>query len=395
MVTNAKRRAAGTALALVAALLLAACGSGGSGGDTGPIRLGGLFTLSPQPFGNDAQKMIQTVFDEVNARGGINGRTIEYLSGDDTGSPTEAARLARDYVDKDVVAMVGSTSFVDCGTNHGYYQQQELLSVVAIGADPFCFTSPNITPVNIGPFTSITADLYYASKFLNDKKICIFLAATPGSKQAQLEAVKQWTAITGQQPALMDDSLPLTEANFTPYLLRAKDAGCDALFRNGADTVGLSVLKAAQNQGMQNVDFLFDASSYSAELAQASSPLGMKVYLASEFEPYTAQSSANAGWRAAAERGKVKQTAFTQGAYVAADWIIAVLKSIQGPITRESVTKALRAGTPYSIPMVGSPLVFGPGKSHAPNQAIKMVKVKDGSWETLNSDFFTLPKAAG
>lgn len=381
---------AGAALAaLVLTAALAGC-AGGEASGSGPIKLGGLFTLSPQPFGKDAQQMAKAVFNKVNENGGVHGRKIKYLTGDDTNDPTKAAQLARQYVGDGVVAMVGSVSFVGCGTNHSYYRKNDVLSIVGIGADPYCFTSSNITPVNIGPFTSITADLYYASKVLDDDKVCVFLAPTPGSKKAQVKAVHRWTKISGQKPAVFDNSIPLNADSFTPYLLRAKHAGCDAVFRNGADTVGKSVLQGAHNQGMTDVDFLFDASSYTAELAE-SAPSDVNVYLASEFEPFTEKSKANKEWRKLAKKNNIDRTAFTQGAYVSAHWIVSVMKSIDGDITRESVTKALRAGDTYDSPMVGSPLVFGKGDAHAPSQAFKMVSIQDGSWKVESDDFITLP----
>jgi branched-chain amino acid transport system substrate-binding protein len=379
-----------SALLALTAAALAACG-GGQGGGSEPIKLGGIFTLTPQAFGNDTQKMVQTVFNQVNAAGGIGGRQIQYLSGDDAGNPSKAAELAREFAGQDgVVAMVGSASFVDCGTNNGYYQQQGVLSIQAIGADPYCFTTPSITPVNLGPYTSITADLYYASQFLHDTRICTFISATPGSHDSVVRAIQRWTTLTGQRLLIADISLPLTQTDFTPELLRAKSAGCDAVFYNGADVVALSILKVAHNQGMENVDFLFDAPAYTAQLAQSAAGLGVKAYLASEFEPFTANSSANAGWRAAAERGHVPETSFSQGGYVAAQWMLSVLRSIKGPITREAVTDALLGGTPFHTPMVGSPLVFGRAKAHAPNQAIKMVSLKNGTWEVVNQQFFHL-----
>jgi branched-chain amino acid transport system substrate-binding protein len=388
-VSRAKKRTTRSLAAVCAALALTACGNG-SGGSSDTIKLGGLFTLSPQPFGNDAQKMVKAVFDEANAAGGINGKKIRYMSADDTANPTKAAQVAREFVGDGAVGMVGSVSFVDCGTNHSFYEQNDILSITGIGADPFCFTTPNIAPVNIGPFTSITADLYYASQVLKDRKICVFMAATPGTKQAQAAAVQRWTRLTGNRPVVFDAGLPLTVTDFTPYLLRAKSAGCDAVFRNGADVVGNSVLKIAKNQGMQGVDFLFDASSYTAQLARAASPLGMKVYLASEFEPFTANSPANADWRKLAQQRRINQTAFAQGAYVAAKWMIEVLKSIKGPVTRAAVTKALRAGGAFHQDMAGSPLVFGTAKAHAPNQAFKIVTIKNGTWQTETQDFITL-----
>ena len=32
------------------------------------------------------------------------------------------------------------------------------------------------------------------------------------------------------------------------------------------------------------------------------------------------------------------------------------------------------------------------GNAHAPNQAIKMVSIKNGNWEVENKEFFTLPQ---
>ena len=387
------RRAAAASLGLALAATGAGCGSssGSASAGSGAIKLGGIYTLSPQPFGNDAEKMVKTVFDQVNAQGGIAGRRIDYLAGDDVTQPTRAAQLARQYAGDGVVAMVGSTSFVDCGTNKTYYRQQKLMSIQAIGSDPFCFSSPNTTPVNVGPFTSITADLYYASQYLHDTRLCAFMTSTPGTKDAVAGAVKRWTGITGQTMLIDDAGLPMNETDFTPELLRAKQAHCQAIFYNGGDTVALSIMKAAKNQGMQDVHFLFDAPAYTQQLAQSANGMGMKVYLASEFEPFTAASTANAAWRALATNGGVRPTSFSQGGYIAATWMVSVLKSIKGPITRASVTKALLAGTPYSTPMVGSPLVFGPAKAHAPNQAIKMVTLAGGGWQVINKQFFTLP----
>ena len=383
-----------TAVLAVAGLALAGCSSSKSKSNSAPsgsIKLGGIFTNTPFPFGADPQKIAKEVFNEVNAQGGIGGRKIDYMTGDDGEQPTTAAQLARKYVGAGAVAMVSSASFIDCGTNAGYYQKQNILSIEAIGADPFCFNSPNIAPVNLGPFSSITADLYYASKFLNDKKICLFQPATPGTSAAVAAAVDRWTKITGQKLFIDDHNLPQNQTDLSPELLRAKSAGCDAFFYGGGDAVAASILKNAKNQGMQDVDFLFVAVAYTTQLAKTSGGLGLKVYLASEFNPFTLTDDANAAWRQTAIKAGANQTSFAQGGYVAANWIVSILKSIKGPITRDSVTKALQTGGTYQSPMVGSPLTFGGAKAHAPNQAVKMVTLKDGAWQVVNDQYFSLP----
>jgi branched-chain amino acid transport system substrate-binding protein len=86
-------------------------------------------------------------------------------------------------------------------------------------------------------------------------------------------------------------------------------------------------------------------------------------------------------------------TAFSQGGYLAAKFMVDVLKTIKGEVTKDSVNVALRDMQPITEPMIGSPFVFGKGDAHAPNQASKMVKLENGKWAVATPDFITLPGA--
>src|SRR5258708_39376307 len=74
-------------------------------GQTGPIKLSGLVSLtgSGSPFGPNSKLAHQAVVDQVNAAGGLLGRTIEYLAEDDqtnaeAGPPAARKRIRRDKV---------------------------------------------------------------------------------------------------------------------------------------------------------------------------------------------------------------------------------------------------------------------------------------------------------
>ncbi|MGH8963667.1 MAG: ABC transporter substrate-binding protein [Jatrophihabitantaceae bacterium] len=373
---------------LVTVLTVTACSSsaGNSGNsDKGPIVLGGVFTKTPFPFGNDAQLTVQQVFKEGNAQGGINGRKIVYNSGDDNANPSKAAGLAREYVGDGAVAFVGSASFVDCGSNQAYYLKNQLASISGVGVDPFCFTSPNIESIELSPYSQVTAMLYYASKYLHDTKLCYFQPVTPGSSGAVVAAIKNFTAITGQQLLIDDHTIPTSETSFTPELLRAKSAGCDAILYGGGDTIAAATLKDAKNQGMSNVDFLYVSVSYTSQLAKAAGGLGLKVFASTGSSPYTVQSPETEAWRKVAVAAHAKQTAFSEAGYIAAEWMVSVLKSIKGPITRSSVTAALRKGTPYQSSLIAVPLVFGPGKSHDRQEGINVMTLKNGTWQVAQA----------
>ncbi len=382
-----RRPAALVAAAAVAATALAGCDSGG--GDT--IKIGSIAGLTGNFVTTDVVETAKQVFEDVNEAGGINGRQVEYIVKDDAGNPQRTAQVARELLDDGVVAMAGSASFTDCDVNGGFYQQAQISSVMAIGASPKCFQSPNIAPVNVGPFTLMTAVLQYASEQLGAQRVCNFTVVLPGSEDAVNQALGRWSELTGKELALSDLSVQQS-GDMTPYLLRAKQARCDAVLFNPTEQLVIPWLQAASTQGMTDVDFLLLAPSYTDSVAEAASGLGLNVYAGSEFEPYTAESEANQAWRETVQRADSPATAFSQGGYLSATFMVEVLKTIEGEVTRESVNQALREMEPIEHPMLGTPWVFGDGESHAPNQASKIVQLEDGQWKVVTPEFITLPR---
>ncbi|MEU4805313.1 ABC transporter substrate-binding protein [Actinosynnema sp. NPDC023587] len=375
------------AAAALTASALAGCGVG-SGGDT--IKIGAVAGLTGQFITAEVPKTAQRVFDDANEAGGINGKKIEYIVKDDAGNAQRTAQVARELADAGVVAMAGSASFTDCDVNDGFYRQSKISSVMAVAATPKCFQSPNIAPVNVGPFTLMTAVLLHATQKLNDKRVCNFTVVLPGSEDAVKEALARWEQLSGQK-LVVDDQTVQQSGDLTPYLLKAKQERCDAILFNPAEQLVVPWLQAAKTQGMDDVDFLLLAPAYTDSVAKAVGGLGLNVYAGSEFEPFTSDSLANKGWRSAVSRGDAQPTAFSQGGYLSAKFLVEVLKTIKGEITRESVGAALRDMTPIEDPMLGTPWEFGPGETHAPNQASKIVRLTGLRWVVVDDTFITVP----
>ncbi|MBW4717919.1 ABC transporter substrate-binding protein [Saccharothrix obliqua] len=376
------------ATAALTASVLAGCGSGD--GDT--IKIGAVAGLTGQFITAEVAKTAQRVFDDVNESGGINGKKIEYIVKDDAGNAQRTAQVARELADAGVVAMAGSASFTDCAVNDGFYRQQKISSVMAVAATPKCFQSPNIAPVNVGPFTLMTAVLLHATQKLGDKAICNFTALLPGDEDAVREALARWEKLSGQALRVNDMTVPQS-GDLTPYLLKAKEADCDAILFNPSEQLVVPWLQAAKTQGMQDVDFLLLAPAYTDSVAKAVGGLGLNVYAGSEFEPFTSDSLANKGWRDTVTRAGAAATAFSQGGYLSAKFLVEVLKTIKGEVTRDSVNAALRDMTPIEDPMLGTPWEFGPGEAHAPNQASKIVRLTGLRWVVVDDTFVTVPNA--
>lgn len=377
------------AIAVAGALLMTACGedtnstkasaAGASGGD---IVVGSVNALSGGATFPEASAASKAVFDAFNASGGINGKKINYVITDDKGDPSTASQSARDIVEsKKAVAMVGSASLLDCDVNAKYYQQNKILSLQGTGVDPACFSSPAVSPVNVGPFLDTEMTLTYGSEKLGLTDICGFLEIAGSTGPAYKAAIDNWSKKTGKSLKFLDDSVPLGSPDFTPQVIKAKNSGCKAVFINAIEPDAIGLLKAAEAQGLTDVTWLFLTSTYTSEFAKAAGSAGKGVYVPAEFAPFTdPNEAANKDWRALMEKNNIPLTSFAQGGYLAATYFIEVLKGIKGDITRQSVTDALLAMKPIDNPMVGTPYVFGPGGKHGSNTAAWPVQLKDGAW---------------
>lgn len=138
----------------IVSLLLLAClpeGKNGrtAGRETGDILVGeyGSMTGSEATFGQETHNAIMIAIDEVNARGGINGRKIRILTEDDQSKPDEAATAVTKLItQKGVVAMLG-----------------EVASSSSLAAAPICQANkvPMITPSSTNPAITQKGDYIF------------------------------------------------------------------------------------------------------------------------------------------------------------------------------------------------------------------------------------------
>ncbi len=95
------------AIAVVLALLAAACGSG-DGAGTEPIKIGIIADLTGAfaTYGTSLSRSAQLAVDEVNAAGGIDGRQVEVIVEDIQSDVTATVDKARKLVESDHVDVV-------------------------------------------------------------------------------------------------------------------------------------------------------------------------------------------------------------------------------------------------------------------------------------------------
>jgi branched-chain amino acid transport system substrate-binding protein len=232
--------------------------------------------------------------------------------------------------------------------------------------------------------------LQYAAEDLGRRKVCAIMHSQPGFGPAYDAAIASFEQATGRKLAYADKDLGAT-ADPTPTVINASRAGCEAVVFTGIGPQIVAIMKAVQAQGLTDkIDWLALASAYTTDMPQALGEAGEGLYANSQFEVLDADTSAAREWAELMRKHDVPVSSFAQGGYLAARIFVEALRSIDGPITRDSVTDALHQVTAYESPLMGSPFSFAPGDRHSSNVSSRIVQVRDGAWEPVSDGFYRL-----
>lgn len=194
----------------------------------------------------------------VNDAGGINGHPVKVLIEDDGGDPAKGQRAIRTFIDKNVVAIVGTTSSVA----EQWAKLAADAGVPVIGGNPFLgpFASdPNFYPIG----SSVAIEQVGISKLVKEngkKKLGeVFCAETPIC--AQLGGLAKAAASIVGGLDVQTGKAGVTEPNFTALCLSLKEGDVDALaVAQSAPTV-LRVHQSCAQQGFEPLPLNYAAGS--------------------------------------------------------------------------------------------------------------------------------------
>src|SRR5213082_3330891 len=115
--------------ALLLAALLAAAGSVSAQ----PIKIGELNSYKVFPaFLEPYKKGFELALEEINAKGGVNGRKLEIVSRDDGGTPGDAVRVAEELISRERAdVLMGTFASNVCLAVANLAQQRKILFMAA------------------------------------------------------------------------------------------------------------------------------------------------------------------------------------------------------------------------------------------------------------------------
>jgi branched-chain amino acid transport system substrate-binding protein len=352
-----------------------------------PIRLGAIVTASGAADLSNAAKAAKAYFDCVNDNGGINGRPVEYSWSDDQTRPDKAAENAKKLVEDDkVVALVGGASLVDCIATAQYYKDQGVISLMAAGVAPQCFTATNIAAMNSGPRYGLVSAVSYAAKNLGIKHIVCPQPSIPGAdwicngikEVAELEGLK-YSTMTFDQSSADNDSL----------VQQILATGADATVYMGSPVTMPPFLAAMETADAgSTMKVLAPSPVYNPMIPDAIGPYwNDKLWVSIEFGPLDGDGADAANFRAVAEKYGAVADGFGEMGYLAAKLAVDALLTIPADkVSRETATAALQNVQAFKSDLLCKDWVFG-GKddtARLANRSGWMVQLSESKWKLLS-----------
>jgi branched-chain amino acid transport system substrate-binding protein len=356
----------------------AKCGLGNGQKATGtPITLGAIVTKQPGTDFTGITGISQAYFSCVNDNGGINGRPIKYMVESEQTNPQQVAALATKLVDDDkVLALVGSTSLIDCTVNHQFYEQKGF-NVIAAGVPFDCFSTPNISAVNMGPYYSTLGAAQYLIRS-GVKTIVASGANVPGGDHditGPGTLAKQMN-VTSKGAFL--ENVPISDASGIALKLVQAAGDGGGVVINYTPPEGLKILQAAEQQGLiDKVKWAWSTPGNDASVVQALGPAwNGKLGVNAELNLVDSTGPDNVLYQKITKQyaPSIPLGSFGQMGFVAADIIVQTLLSLPADqLTAAGVNAAIRKIKNFKTDILCKPWYFGDLPYHVANNADRTV----------------------
>jgi branched-chain amino acid transport system substrate-binding protein len=364
------------------------CGMGNGKKATGePIQIGAIVgKTGPEDFSSSA-RAAQAYFSCVNANGGINGRPIQYTVQDDTWNPEVASQAANKLVkDTKVVAMAGSSSFVECGANNDLYVKEGVASVSGVGVPRACFYGKNYISFNQGPRQSTLGAAQYITETFKLKSLTCVAPGIPGFGDWVCGGVESYgkTNNVAVKTVIFDPG----QLDGNAIALQVAAAKSEGVVLGMPRGMMLPILTAAEQQDLgKSMKWGLPTSAYHADMPKAVGKYWHdKLYVHMELEPMDGTGPDNTNWKAIMDKfgdKKDPRDTFSQAGFLSAKVTTEALLGIKGNVDRKSAYQAIVSTAKWKSDMMCAPWYFGPGERHQPNHKGRAALLQKGGFKTL------------
>jgi len=339
------------ALILLSILLPGCGGTGGSKGSTGsttetkPIKIGMVNPLSGNAatYGLSTKNGLELALEEINKKGGVNGRPLQLVFEDDAGDPKQAASATQKLVDQpDIVALQGSALSSNTLAMAPIVERAKIPHLVVSSS------SPKLTGINPYFFRMAVQDDQVGGligelvvKVLKAKKVAIMYPNNDYGKGLSAAIENKVKELGGT--VLANIPYLATDKDFQAQLTEIKAKNPEAIALAGTYTDSALITKQAREMGI-TVPMAGGTGPNSPKFIEIAGKAAegfvfLGVFLPDNPDPKVQDFVQKYKSKFGLEPDQFAALAYDQ-MYVIAD----ALKRVEGgKVTRENLTKALRS----------------------------------------------------
>ena len=241
-------------VALSLPIVLAGCDLFRSKSDTVKIGIAGPITGQYATFGEQMEKGVKKAADDINKNGGLKGKQIEIIVGDDVCDPKQAVTVANKLVNDKVLAVVGhfcSSSSIPASEVYN----TAMIPQMSVSSSPL-YTERGLTAV----FRTAGRDDQQgavAANFIVDKlkaKRVVVLHDKDTYGQGIADATKKRLNELGRQEVLYE-GVNRGDKDFNALVTKIKALKPDAVYFGGLHAEAALIVRQLRDQGV-NVPFV-------------------------------------------------------------------------------------------------------------------------------------------
>ncbi len=235
--------------------VLAGCGSSSTSGDNASelyIAAANPMTGDSAQFGDMKVKAIQLALDEVNAKGGIDGKQVKLLVGDDTGNPKEAPNVAQKFAaDNRILAVIGHWNSSCTLAARGIYESAGIPVITdSVNKAVTDGTTPHVFRISLTDTAQAQHLAKYAYEQMGKRKAAILFTANDFGTGLKNDFTTKFTELGGEIVAA-ETYFEGQSKDFSPQITKIKSQNPDLLFVPGYYVETALIAQQAKAAGLE------------------------------------------------------------------------------------------------------------------------------------------------
>jgi branched-chain amino acid transport system substrate-binding protein len=359
------------------------------------IRIGNVMPYSgPLSEFGAIGKAEAAYFDMINARGGINGRKVRFITRDDNSDPATALELTRGLVEKDnVLLMFGSFGTPGNLATRWYLNERKIPQLFVASGDEE-LSRPGAFPWTMGWQPSFKAEgrIYanYIQAYYPHRKIVVLWQNDQFGRDL-FRGIEEGLGDLNRF-VVVDVAFDIADEHLDTHVSVLKQSGAEVFVFAGVPSTAARVIKSAAGFNWHPVIILNDAA---ASIANALTPAGIEnsagaisaAFLKDPSDPAWNDDPGMKGWLAFMDKYNHPESRNNSAAlygFAAAEAMAQVLKQCGDDLSRENVMRQAASLRDYqsSVALPGIKMNTSPD-NYLPIKQMRLEQFDGRSWQTF------------